>query len=330
MVENNGIELTEDEAELYDRQIRLWGLDSQKRIRAARILICGLNGLGAEVAKNIILSGVKSVALLDDKLVSQSDFCSQFLVSHDSIGQNRAEASLFRAQALNPMVEIVVDKENVCEKPDEYFHRFDVVILIEVPSSILVRVDNICRLQGIKFFCGDVWGMNGYSFTDLQEHEFAEEITKYKVLSEENQKQKRETVKSNIKRTLAFPPLQDVFDFDFNAPFFTRKLKRTGPAYVTTKILQRFRDTEKRDPNPATRNDDLQKLFAIRDEIAKGLVPDSAFVHVFAQVSPVAAIVGGELSQEVIKAVSQKEPPHLNVFLFDPVKCCGFVEPIAV
>lgn len=31
MVESNGIELTEQEAELYDRQIRLWGLDSQKR-----------------------------------------------------------------------------------------------------------------------------------------------------------------------------------------------------------------------------------------------------------------------------------------------------------
>lgn len=31
MVEANGIELTEQEAELYDRQIRLWGLDSQKR-----------------------------------------------------------------------------------------------------------------------------------------------------------------------------------------------------------------------------------------------------------------------------------------------------------
>ncbi len=31
MVENNSIELTEQETELYDRQIRLWGLDSQKR-----------------------------------------------------------------------------------------------------------------------------------------------------------------------------------------------------------------------------------------------------------------------------------------------------------
>lgn len=150
------------------------------------------------------------------------------------------------------------------------------------------------------------------------------------MVSNGNEKPKRETVKSNVMRTIAFPPLQDVVDFDFKAPYFARKLKRSGPSYVVTTILQRFRNNEKRDPQPSSRDEDLKKLYAIRDEIANGLVPDSAFVHVFAQISPVAAIVGGELSQEVIKAVSQKEAPHLNVFLFDPVKCCGFVEPIAV
>lgn len=156
------------------------------------------------------------------------------------------------------------------------------------------------------------------------------EIIKHKIVSVGNEKPKRETIKSNVKRTLAFPPLQDVVEFDFTAPFFVRKLKRNGPSYVLMKILQRFRDTQQRDPHPSTRNEDLQKLRDIRDEIAKELVPDSAFVHIFAQISPVAAIVGGALSQEVIKAISQKEAPHLNVFLFDPVKCCGFVEPIAV
>lgn len=174
MVENNGMELTEAEAELYDRQIRLWGLESQKRIRMAHILICGLNGLGAEIAKNIILSGVKSVTLLDHENVTELDFSSQFLVPHEKVGVNRAEASLIRAQALNPMVEIIVDKEHVIKKPDEYFHRFDVVVLVAVPTSIAVRVNNTCRLKGIKFFAGDVWGMNGFAFTDLQEHEFAE------------------------------------------------------------------------------------------------------------------------------------------------------------
>lgn len=174
MVENNGVELTDAETELYDRQIRLWGLESQKRIRAARIFISGLNGLGAEIIKNIILSGVKSVTLNDHKNVSETDFCSQFLTPRDSVGTNRAEASLIRAQALNPMVEIVVDKENIAEKNDEFFKTFDVVVIIEATIPTLVRIDNICRLNRVKFFCGDVWGMHGYSFVDLKDHEFVE------------------------------------------------------------------------------------------------------------------------------------------------------------
>ena len=28
---NNGVELSEEEAKLYDRQIRLWGADTQQR-----------------------------------------------------------------------------------------------------------------------------------------------------------------------------------------------------------------------------------------------------------------------------------------------------------
>lgn len=133
---------------------------------------------------------------------------------------------------------------------------------------------------------------------------------------------------TTVKRTLQFPPLQDVQAFDCKAPTFTRKVKRTGPEYFTVKILQEFRNKEGRDPSPQNRDEDLIKLVKIRNELAENLVPDTVFEHVFAQISPVAAIVGGELSQEVIKAVSQKEAPHHNMFLFDPATCCGFIESI--
>lgn len=159
---------------------------------------------------------------------------------------------------------------------------------------------------------------------------FYRDVAKHKTISKPNEKLKTELVTSTVKRTMTFPPLQDVLAFDFTEAYFVRKLKRTGPSYLIMRILQQFRDTQKRDPEPSTRDEDIKKLIAIRDEIANGLVPDTAFTHVFAQISPVAAIVGGELSQEVIKAISQKEAPNLNVFLFDPEKCCGFIEPIAV
>lgn len=127
---------------------------------------------------------------------------------------------------------------------------------------------------------------------------------------------------------MLFPPLQDVLDFDYSTPVFLKKLKRTGSAFLLLKVLQQFRANHARDPLPDQRSTDLASLLTIRDQLAPGLVADHVFGHVFAQISPAAAIVGGELSQEIIKAVSQRESPHHNVFLFDPETCCGFVESI--
>jgi hypothetical protein len=57
------------EAELYDRQIRLWGATAQKRLQSSSILVFGMNALGAEIAKNAVLAGV---------------FCSFSMVCWDS------------------------------------------------------------------------------------------------------------------------------------------------------------------------------------------------------------------------------------------------------
>lgn len=144
------------------------------RLRAARVLLCGLNGLGAEIAKNVILAGIKSITLLEHRKLDATDVCSQFLAPGGALGKNRAAASLARAQALNPMVEIVVDESDVADKPDDYFGNFDVVVVTEASTEQLVRIDNACRVGGVSFFAGDVWGMFGWTFTDLQEHNFVE------------------------------------------------------------------------------------------------------------------------------------------------------------
>lgn len=143
-------------------------------MRNSKILLAGLNGLGCEVAKNIILAGVKSVTFLDHRHVSELDFSSQFFIPHNEMGKFRAEASLPRAQALNPMVQLVADIELLSDKNEEYFKKFDVVVIMEASIEEQVRIDNICRANNIKFFAADLWGMFGYSFADLQEHEFAE------------------------------------------------------------------------------------------------------------------------------------------------------------
>lgn len=50
------------------------------RMGAAQVLIAGMRGLGVEIAKNVILSGVKSVTVQDEGPADWSDLSSQVLL----------------------------------------------------------------------------------------------------------------------------------------------------------------------------------------------------------------------------------------------------------
>ena len=58
------------------------------RLRSSRVLLVGIKGLGAEICKNLVLSGVKSVTIVDPNPVNEQDFLSQFLVQRQDLGKN--------------------------------------------------------------------------------------------------------------------------------------------------------------------------------------------------------------------------------------------------
>ncbi len=56
------------------------------------VAVVGARGLGAEVAKNLVLSGVGAVTLHDEGLVAQSDLGANLLLREEDVGRCRGEA----------------------------------------------------------------------------------------------------------------------------------------------------------------------------------------------------------------------------------------------
>jgi len=54
-----------------------FGEAAMRRLRGAQVLISGIGGVGVEVAKNLILSGVRHVTVHDTKVASYSDLSAQ-------------------------------------------------------------------------------------------------------------------------------------------------------------------------------------------------------------------------------------------------------------
>ena len=53
---------------LYSRQISTYGMDIMLKIKNIKVIIIGLKGVGIEVSKNIILSGVDEISIFDDNI----------------------------------------------------------------------------------------------------------------------------------------------------------------------------------------------------------------------------------------------------------------------
>jgi ubiquitin-like 1-activating enzyme E1 A len=161
-------QLGEREAEVYDRQIRLWGIEAQKRIQNTRVLIGGFRALNAEIAKNLILSGI-TATIQDHENVAAVDVGANFFLEAADVGKNRATAALGRVQELNPLVKVDSDTESLESKSEEFFKAYSVVIVTDCPLALQIKIDKICRANKITFFAADVFGFNGILYSDLGE-----------------------------------------------------------------------------------------------------------------------------------------------------------------
>lgn len=78
------------------------------RMNEANVLIVGLKGVGAEIAKNVALCGVKSLALYDPAPVDVSDLSSQIFLAAEDIGQRRQDVTAPRVAELNACTSVKI------------------------------------------------------------------------------------------------------------------------------------------------------------------------------------------------------------------------------
>ncbi|XP_068450292.1 ubiquitin-like modifier-activating enzyme 1 [Clinocottus analis] len=159
-------EIGEIDEGFYSRQLYVLGHEAMRRMATANVLVAGMRGLGVEIAKNVILSGVKSVTVQDEGQAMWADLSSQFFLKESHLGQNRATCSLQQLTVLNRHVRV-----SACTEPldEELLLQFQVVVLTDSSLSDQKRFNEFCHSKGIKFIVADTKGLCGQLFCDFGE-----------------------------------------------------------------------------------------------------------------------------------------------------------------
>lgn len=332
--------ISADEIALYDRQIRLWGVKAQELIRNANILLIGIKALGNEIAKNLVLAGTGSLTILDHENVVEEDLGSQFLITDEDVGKNRAEAAAVELRKMNPRVNVVTDSDNIAHKMPFYFSMFNVVIATVQPFEMAQMINMACRESAVKFYAADIHGVYGYVFSDLLMHQYVIEKEQSNIPTKPNTiesttrmvvavetKKEGDKIKEIVTKQEMYCPLM----LANSSPLPTEAIRsrrtkmRVPPLISCLRGLFEFQKQMSRFPGGNQQDLALYTKLTNEKHLELQLPPETLTPTVFrtflqnlgTEIPPTAAFLGGQVAQDVINVLGMREQPLQNFLLFD-------------
>ena len=91
---------------LYSRQLFVLGVDAMKNLVCSSVLASDMGGSVVDIAKNIILVGIKSFTIHNTRNCEMSDLVSSLYLQESSIWKNRALESLSQLTSLDDYVTV--------------------------------------------------------------------------------------------------------------------------------------------------------------------------------------------------------------------------------
>lgn len=141
------VELSDEEMLRYNRQIVLRGFDfdGQEKLKASRVLVIGLGGLGCAAAPYLASAGVGHLTLLDFDTVSLSNLQRQILHSDAKIGMAKVASAQQQLAAINPHCQL--------EPIDAQLDDAQLSALIARHDAVVDCTDNVDTREQINRLC---------------------------------------------------------------------------------------------------------------------------------------------------------------------------------
>ena len=129
------------DSERAGRTIRILGNESFTRLASARVLVCGVGGVGGYAAEHLIRSGVGNLALVDGDTVDVSNINRQIAALSGTIGKYKCDVLKSRFLEINDNADIIVYNKFLKSAQDidallEEEYDFVIDAIDDVPAKI--------------------------------------------------------------------------------------------------------------------------------------------------------------------------------------------------
>ncbi|MDR2716706.1 MAG: molybdopterin-synthase adenylyltransferase MoeB [Treponema sp.] len=156
--------LTNEEIARYSRHLLLpeIGVEGQKKLKAAKVLIVGTGGLGAPLALYLSAAGVGTIGLVDFDVVDESNLQRQIIHSTRDVGRPKTASAKDRIKGINPLVNVVTHNAMLTsQNAMELFAGYDIIADGTDNFQTRYLVNDACVFLGKLNVYGSVFQFDG-------------------------------------------------------------------------------------------------------------------------------------------------------------------------
>lgn len=140
--------------DIFQRSASLLGEQTMARIRAAKVIVFGVGGVGSWCVEGLVRTGYEQVTIVDFDVVCPSNINRQAMASTSTVGVPKVEAMRDRLLQINPAANIVAINGAYNDQTAADFHLEEYDIIIDAIDSLKDKMRlilNACQTSATFF-----------------------------------------------------------------------------------------------------------------------------------------------------------------------------------
>lgn len=157
-------ELNRDEVARYSRHLIIpdLGVDGQKRLKNARVLVIGAGGLGAPALLYLAAAGVGTIGIIEFDIVDESNLQRQIIHGVADVGRPKAQSARDSIHAINPLVQVRLHEFRLeASNAVDLFRQYDLIVDGTDNFATRYLVNDAAVLAGKPYIWGSIYRFEG-------------------------------------------------------------------------------------------------------------------------------------------------------------------------